>query len=151
MFSTRRKRAVVCRYLSFYDPRLKQTFRLPLVHIRIKHGDVTFRTDALVDSGATATFLPLELTEVLNIELPQETQDTFGAGGIFSTYPVEIELIEVLKAKRPFCEFRNITVLIPTRAGALPHAVLGRDNIFRKYDITFREHKQHVVFKRPKG
>ena len=140
----------MCRYLSFYDPQLRRTFRLPLVHIRIKHSNVMFRTDALVDSGATSTFIPLELAQILGLELPEQTQDVVGAGGTFSAYKTKIELIEILKGPRVFCEFENINVLIPTREGMIPHAILGRDTIFWMNDITFRERRQHTVFRRPR-
>ena len=146
----RRKGTFVCSYLSFRDPRLKAAFRLPLVHVKVKHTDVQFRTDALVDSGATATFLPIELAEILAIELPETRQDVVGAGGVFSTFPAQIDLIEVFKGDRSFCALENANVLIPTQAGAIPHTVLGRDNLFWLHDITFREHRQHTIFREPK-
>lgn len=144
------KRTIICKYLSFYDPKLKQNFRLPLVHIRVKQGDVKFRTDALVDSGATSTFFPIEHIEVLGIKLPKKTTKALGAGGTFSTHPVKLDLIQVLKGTRSFCEFKDITVLVPIKAGLIPHTILGRDCLFRCYDITFRENREHIVFKKPK-
>jgi hypothetical protein len=78
--SPRRRRAVSCKYLTFYDPRLDIRFRLPLVHIRIRHGDIALRTDALIDSGATCTFIPLDLIEVLGIDPPKGRHDAVGAG-----------------------------------------------------------------------
>ena len=150
MFRPEYKRAIVCRYLSFYDPHLKKRFRLPLVHIRIKHSRNTIRTDALVDSGATTTFIPIELTEVLGIELPEETSEAIGANGSFPIYRVKIDLIEVLKSRQSFCRFKDICVSIPAKKDSIPYPVLGRDSIFRCYDITFRENREHIVFKRPK-
>lgn len=105
MSSRGRKGAIVCKYLSFYDPRLRETFHLPLVHIRVTHGEVTLRTDALIDSGATSTFFPLELAEVLDIELPQETEEAVGAGGDFSTYDIKIDLIQVIKGTRVLAHY----------------------------------------------
>jgi hypothetical protein len=111
---------------------------------------MTIRTDALVDSGATGTFMPLELTEILGITLPSNTHPAVGAGGVFTTYLVEIDLIEVLKGGVAFCEFRNLTVRIPNRNGMIPHMVLGRDSIFRRYDVTYREEDKCIVFRHPK-
>ena len=156
-----RRRAIVCRYLSFKDPRLKITFRLPLVHIRLRLGDNSIRTDALVDSGATATFIPLDIMNMLGLDLKSEEEseaegksegkpklhEAVGAGGSFKTYEVEVDSIEVLKSKTPFCTFPKCKALVPTKRDAIPHAVLGRDTIFQKYDITYREHKQQVVFR----
>jgi predicted aspartyl protease len=55
---------------------------LPLVHIRLKHGDLAFRTDALIDSGATATFLPIEIAEVLGMDLSEKPSEAVGAGAL---------------------------------------------------------------------
>lgn len=140
----------MCSYLSFYDPRLDTTFRLPLVHIRIKHGDIQFRTDALVDSGATGTFIPIELTEILGIEIPEERQDVVGAGSVFSSFKTCLDLIEIYKSSKPFCCMKNVNVLIPIAEGALPHSILGRDSLFWVHDITFRERRQNTIFREPK-
>lgn len=142
-----RSGTIICRYLPFTDPRLESRFRLPLVHIRMKQGSISFRTDALVDSGATGTFIPLEIAEILEIPLPQNIESALGAGGPFSTYSAQVELIQVLKGKEIFCEFRNLDVAVPTGKGAIPHCVLGRDSIFQRYDVTYREHMRHIVFK----
>nr|MDO8099962.1 retropepsin-like aspartic protease [Candidatus Njordarchaeota archaeon] len=151
MLSRKREGTIVCRYLSFYDQRLKTTFRLPLVHIRIKQGNVALKTDALIDSGATSTFIPLELAEVLTIELSKEKHDFIGAGGTFSSYVAKVDLIEVLKGVTPFYEFKGILVTIPAAKGTLPYCVLGRDSIFRKYHIIFKENEEYTVFKVPKN
>lgn len=140
-----------CKYLSFYDPKLKRKFRLPLVHIRIKHNDYTMRTDALVDSGATATFVPIEIADLLEIEKPDEIINAVGAGGSFPTFVSKIDVIEVLKGSRVFCRTQNFQVSIPTNPSVIPHTILGRDSIFWNNDITFRERRQHTIFRPPKS
>ena len=139
-----------CKYLSFYDPKLKRSFRLPLVHVRLKHNGNTIRTDALVDSGATATFIPIELAEVLDMKIPSECHDAVGAGGAFPTYVSEIKAIEVLKGLHVFCRMQNFPVTVPKNPDVIPHTILGRDSIFWDNDITFRERRQHTVFRSPK-
>ena len=140
-----------CKYLSFYDPKLKKPFRLPLVHIRIKHNGNTLRTDALVDSGATGTFIPIELAEILEIEKPEKTEEALGAGGTFPTYVTKIGEIEVLKGLSVFCRMQNYVVSIPTNPDAIPHCILGRDSIFWHNDITFRERRKHTIFRTSKS
>ena len=144
-----RKGAFTCKYLTFYDSRLKRLFRLPLVHIRVKHNNLSFRTDALIDSGATATFIPLEIAEILGMTIPKEVHDAVGAGGTFSTYHTKINLIEIFKGSQIFCELNDIIVAVPATQGAIPHTILGRDTIFQKNDITFRERRQHTIFRQP--
>jgi hypothetical protein len=140
----------VCKYLSFYDPHLKTTFRLPLVHIRVKHGDLSLRTIGLVDSGATASFVPREITDLLGVELPSEIHDSVGAGGLFQTHLCEIDMIEVLKGAQLCSRFEHVKVHIPVKQDAIPYAILGRDSIFWEHDITFRERRQHTILRQPK-
>lgn len=153
--------AVVCRYLAFNDPHLRRIFRLPMVHVRVRQGKVSFRTNALVDSGATATFLPIELANTLGFGLKPEgieqtdqekkdnpKHDAVGASGVFKTYHVRLDSIEVLKGLGSFCELSNLNIIVPASEGSIPHAVLGRDGIFRRHHITFKELEEHVVFRR---
>lgn len=148
--SHRCKGTFTCKYLSFYDPKLRRPFRLPLVHVRLVHNSNTIRTDALVDSGATTTFIPIELADVLEMELPNETHDAVGAGGAFPTYTSKIGAIEVLKGFRVFCRMKNFDVLVPKNPDVIPHSILGRDSIFWDNDITFRERRRHTIFRTPK-
>lgn len=161
VFRRRPNSAVVCHYLTFNDPVLKRPFRLPMAHVRVKQGEKSFRTDALIDSGATTTFIPIELVNILGFGLKPEGQDqteedkknypkhqAVGAGGVFDTYHVTIESIQVLKGTTSFFEMNNSVVAVPTTVGAIHYAVLGRDGIFKKYDIIFREKEEHVVFRR---
>ena len=70
----------------------------------------------MVDSGATGTFMPLELTQVLNMTLPTNTNNAVGAGGVFHTYNMKIDCIEVIKGGETFCDLANFSPHIdPTR------------------------------------
>ena len=148
--ASRAKGTFVCKYLSFYDPHLKEIFRLPLVHIRIKHKSESLRTIALVDSGATCSFLPKEIADILEVEFPPETRISIGAGGLFKTFLCEIDRIEVLKGMKTCTRFEHIKVHIPAKYDAIPYAILGRDTIFLEHDITFREHRRYTVLRQPK-
>jgi hypothetical protein len=91
----------------------------------------------------------------MEVQAPQQgakvkKHQAVGAGGMFGTYEVTIDKIEVLKGRYPFCSFENWKVLVPDKEGAIPHAVLGRDSIFRKFDVTYRETKEQIVFRKPK-
>jgi len=111
---------------------------------------MAFQTNALIDSGATGTFAPLEFIELLGIPLPTESELTVGAGGSFNSYRIQLDLIECLKANTPFSSFRNSLVRVPTTYDIIPYVVLGRDTIFTSFDITFRENKQQIIFRPPK-
>jgi hypothetical protein len=103
-----------------------------------------------VDSGATSTFVPIELAEILGIEIPEERIEAMGAGGTFPIYNSKIKEIDVLKGMNPFCVMKDLDVAIPVSPDAIPHVILGRDTIFWSNDITFRERREHTIFRVPK-
>lgn len=87
---------------------------------------------------------------ILGMEEERKEVETIGASGSFKTWTVKLDLIEVTKGTKPICVFKEPTVLVPIAQNTLPHCILGRDTIFKKYDITFREHKEEVVLRPPK-
>jgi hypothetical protein len=120
------------------------------VNIRIKHNNISFKTVALVDSGATATFMPFDFIGILNLTQKKE-EAAVGAGGIFKVMKEKIDLIEIIKRNKSFCDLRSFEVSFPLSPNSIPYAVLGRDSIFQMYDdVTFREYKKHIMFKHPK-
>jgi len=138
---------VFFKYLSFRtasSPSL--VFKLPLVNIRIQHNGIAYKTLALIDSGATTTFLPTDAIGILNMD-PKETGHVTGAGGTFEAWKDHVDLIQVCKGSHIYCEMKHVPVQFPRNGGAVPYAVLGRDSIFKKCDVTFREDDQKVVFK----
>ena len=96
-YRKRKKRTTICKYLSFYNPKLNKYYKLPLVHIKLKHGEHVLNTNALIDSGATHSFLQTELIKLLKIDLPPEKQLVDSAGGPFYAHVIKIDSIEVLK------------------------------------------------------
>jgi hypothetical protein len=144
---------ITCKYLpySFGD---KFIF-LPLIHIYVK-AEGEMETVALVDSGATRTFIPYEIADAIGL-LPEDRRDrdnlskgeTRAAAGTFNTYIVKLPMLRAIKGTHTFDEFRNIDVHVPqTEDIALPHAILGRDHLFKRFDITFQERRQKVTFLR---
>ena len=141
---------IACKYLAY---RFGGKFiRLPLVHIYLKAaGEV--QTDGLVDSGATATFIPYGIAEAIGL-LPEDKSnliksDARAAAGGFGTYIIRLPILRVIKGAHHFDEFRNIDVHVPqSEQTDLPHAILGRDHLFKHFDITFHEKRQKVTFRR---
>jgi len=101
---------------------------------------------ALIDSGATATFLPTDAMGILNMD-PKEIGRVTGAGGTFEAWKDRVDLIQICKGGHMHCEMKHVPVQFPRNGGAVPYAVLGRDSIFRKCDIIFREGDQRAIFK----
>jgi len=117
-----------------------------MLRIRLRGASGTWaKTAALVDSGSTATFVPPELAEILGLE-PGPSSGASGAGGEFPTN-LASTTIEIFGggeiAARMECE-----VHVPVDRGRVPFVVLGRDTVFLRYDITFRENAGIVILQK---
>lgn len=143
-FRQKQRAAISCKYLSYNLPD-GGNIRLPMLHVRLSHGDLSLGTIGLVDSGSTTTFVPLELAEILSLPIEKESI-AVGAGGSFNNTIRRVD-ISLLKGNRVFAKFPNFPVYVPTDAGRLPYVVLGRDSIFRKFDITFRENQMRFILR----
>ena len=142
-------KTIVCKYLAYkLSPSAKSKFvRLPLVHVYLKSDNGTdLYTSALVDSGSTSTFLPAELASILGLKNLVDSS-AVGAGGSFPTSLSKLALLQIWKGV-PFDSFRDVVVNIPQNIGAIPYMVLGRDTIFKHFDITFHENRLKIKFSR---
>jgi hypothetical protein len=119
-----------------------------MLHIRLSSGKSSLTTIGLLDSGSTTTFVPLEIAEMLSIPV-EKTDSAVGAGGRFNNTIRKVR-ISVLKGKIPIAVFTDFPVYVPTEQDRIPYVVLGRDSVFRKFDITFRENIQRAILRRPK-
>lgn len=107
----------------------------------------SFSTLALVDSGATDCFLPTDFAEILGLQInPADAHPSVGAGGGFQSV-VFNTTIEVLKGGHCFATFTDWPVHVPLNKDAIPYAILGRDSIFMKFDVTFRERIQRTILR----
>jgi hypothetical protein len=103
-----------------------------------------------MDSGSTTTFVPTEIAEILGYKLDTEHMEpAVGAGGEFSTGIFQVT-IETLKGGNPIAEFKDWKTLVPSNPNAIPYVILGRDSIFMKFDITFRERMRRTILRPPK-
>jgi len=143
----KKPKSITCKYLAyrFSLEGPPKYIRLPMVHVYLKSGDKEFTTIGLVDSGSTATFLPCELVEILELSNLQDSSAR-GAGGVFPTWLAKVDVLKLIKHKEPFDTFQNVRVHIPKQTGAIPYVVLGRDTIFTHFDITFYENKRKMTF-----
>ena len=120
-----------------------------MVHVRLVHKTQDLKTVALIDSGSTSNFLPRELAEILNLDLSQETKDVVGAGGKFSSTASLIGACQLIKNRTVvFDEFTNLNINVPVTPNTLPYMVLGRDSIFRRFDVRFMEKMEKLTLKR---
>jgi len=143
-FRRKHRSAITYRYLSYSLPNGGQ-IRLPMVPVRLSNGKESVTTISLVDSGSTTTFIPLEFAEILSLPIEKE-EEAIGAGGSFKNTIRRVD-ISILKGSSTIAQFSNFYVYVPVDEGKVPYVVLGRDSIFRKFDITFRENKERVILR----
>ena len=142
------KRDIRIKYLSFtYKGGAR---RLPMVQVCLTHKKIDIPSTALIDSGATSTFIPLSLAKLLNLELKDSDNNVDGAGGPFSSYLTIVGKLTVLKINNVLTYFDNLEVRVPSKDDGVPFVVLGRDSIFRKFDIKFQENLQQLHLQKMK-
>lgn len=121
---------------------------LPLIHVELVSATEHFTTTALLDSGATLSFIPYEMAEILGLipttkptPIPVST-----AGGTSRFFPVRLERLSLLVGGKIFSDFSDVSVLVPTRPEHdLPYVILGRDTIFTRFHVTFKEKVKKFV------
>jgi hypothetical protein len=84
------------------------------------------------------------------LSLPVEKEEqAVGAGGRFQNTIRRVD-VSILKGTTPVIVFHSFPAYVPTEADRIPYVVLGRDSIFRKCDVIFRENLQRVLLKAPR-
>ena len=120
-----------------------------MLHVRLSYNDASLRTIGLVDSGSTTTFVPIELADMLSVPVEKQAQ-AMGAGGKFQN-TIRKVTISILKGTNTIVKFPSFPAYVPTEVDRIPYVVLGRDSIFRKFDVVFREKQRRVLLKTPKN
>lgn len=133
----------VCKYRNFTD-KDGRPYRLPMVPVRLEYNGVSFRTAALVDSGANSSFIPFDFIDMLDLQIDGESSAR-GAGGLFPTYLSKVN-IDILKGVRSIHRFQDCEIQIAKNNVDIP-TVMGRDTIFEAFEITFRERDEKIILK----
>jgi len=141
---------ITCKYQLFYFN--KRWVFLPLLKVIIESKEKT-GTIALVDSGATNTFIPRQLADAIELFSENKNKvgkgESTGASGKFKTEILKLKKLELFKEGHIFDAFHSISVHVPAREEEdLPHVILGRDYIFKRYDITFYEKRRKMTLQR---
>ncbi len=138
-----RRRPFNQRFLSYRVE--EHILKLPFIHVRMIGKSITLTTSALIDSGATTSFIPTGMASLLDLEVVEQNQEATGAGGDFMNDVCKFG-VELLKGTQIMCRLEG-EAHVPKEEGRVPYVVLGRDTLFEAYDITFRERRQMVVLR----
>jgi hypothetical protein len=125
----------------------------PRVEVRLMNKDKSFKLAMLVDSGADVALIPLEVAEILELDLnSNDAIESSSASGKFQTIGRKVNA-ELIKGTRNI-DLGLMYVRIPLQKShenqSNGHALLGRSNFFKKFDVTFRENMFKLILKKPK-
>lgn len=141
---------ITCKYLPYHYGNKYRFY--PMVNVVIE-GKITVGGPALIDSGATNTFIPHCLADAIGI-IPEKKDkikksSTMGASGKFETSIYRLNRLQVFKDNHIFETFQDLLVYVSDNVNdPLPYIVLGRDYIFKHFDITFHENSRKMIFHR---
>lgn len=122
-----------------------QIKKYPLVPITLYSPSGSVEIEGLVDSGADTLHIPKGIAEMLGLELGGSTE-SYGAGGSYKSYVAKVGLkIGRGKGGRVY-DFGYVEACTPSVDTDTP-VLLGRDPVFKEYDITFEEKKEKIKMK----
>ena len=110
----------------------------PVVDVLLKHGQKEIRVKALIDSGASFSVFRPEVAEFLGIQIEKGRKIYLtGIGGRILGYLHEVSLSigdKLIRCKIIFSREFNVSFNL-----------LGRDNFFHHFQITFSERAKKVI------
>lgn len=110
---------------------------IPLIFVNAKDENKLIGEGTLVDSGADCTTISEHLAIKLNLPLPPEISYTKGIGG---KTPVKETQGDIIVVRGNEAYKLTIPILVILNGGTeLPYPLLGRYEVFKYFDITFRE------------
>ena len=142
---------ITCRYLHYRLPNGK-TILLPLIQVELVSEKESLTTIGLLDTGATDSFMPYEIADILgSIPESPKKEPVETAGGSTEFFPVVLKRLSLLTGGKIFSDFPNFQMLVPAKPERdLPYTILGRDSIFKRFYITFKENIKKFVIEHHK-
>ena len=107
-----------------------------MIIVMLMHGTQMLPVAALIDTGSTESYLPLRIARRLGLDLTGKKGRARGGGGDFQYVPAILEECHLMDERNAaFATLTGMQVCVAD----VPHMILGRDYIFRKFRITFDE------------
>lgn len=133
------------KYSEYTGPNNIKIFR-PTVSIIFKNKSKFIQTEAIIDSGADFTILPIEIAGILGIKLDLRKKTTFhGAGSNpFSVYPSPVNIEHILRQGG----FRPINWKTKVFfAESQPGILLGHKGFLERFKITLDGKRKELEIK----
>jgi len=112
----------------------------PVIDVELRHGRVALRLKALVDSGASLSVFRAEVAEYLGIRIEKGKPIYLtGIGGRILGY------LHTLPVRVGSTRFRCKIVF--SKEFTVSLNILGRDNFFQPFLITFAERRRQLILR----
>ena len=112
----------------------------PLISLSLKHKEKSLYYEALIDSGSDFNIFPIELAEILGINLQDNRKIYFS--GIESN--LNEGFISSVSLRIGVCEI-NTEVVFSNGVGS--HGILGQYGFFDKFKVSFDLDKKEIEIK----
>lgn len=131
------------KYSEYIGSNGSKIFR-PTVSIIFKNKSRFINTEAIIDSGADFTILPIEIAGILDVKLDPRNKKTFhGAGSNpFTVYPSPFEIEHILR-QDGFRAIRWKTKVF--FAESQPAILLGQKGFLERFKVTLDGRKKELV------
>lgn len=119
----------------------------PIVPITISAEGKSLDVEALVDSGSDGCIIPKDLAEAIGIKTVGKI-DEIGIGGE-KMKAVIGQITVTIDDGKEHVTLPNIPVYVAVEGGPeLEEVIIGREPIFRDFNITFKQNSDRIVFER---
>lgn len=121
----------------------------PSIPIILSGKEGKYRFIALLDSGADISVIPIEVAEVLGLELSGNKEEARGIGGKVPTIETKVNL-EIGRGHENYNLTIPIKVILIENEDAdyeLP-VLLGRAGFFDNFSITFNQKENKIILKK---
>ena len=118
---------------------------MPMIPVSITGPDDSLDTEALIDSGADMSVLPLEMAEQLGLNLSRNINPCRGIGGETNSAEDSVR-IRLTDGRETHAFEMPVKVLLDARWDIPP--LLGRQGFFTEFAITFNERRNLITLHR---
>ena len=108
-----------------------------------------FKGYGLLDSGADITYIPKKIADLIKLNLDRSTlKETTSASGSFKTFRNCVYIELVFKKTRIPIGYVDIAISDSQIGNDEDKILLGRNGIFKEYEITFYESDKKIGMKK---
>ena len=117
----------------------------PSVPVTLIHGNSSVDVIALLDSGADISVIPKGVAEILGMSLSCEKEIVIGIGGTAEAASSSMVVV-IAKGHEKYSIRSSVKIIFDN--GDTFQPILGREDFFENFHITFKEDEKKIVLKK---